>query len=97
MFILRLISILTILFASPAWATTYYIKNGGSNAAAGTSHATAWEDTTNYILCCLVMRFTFNVEIVGVVNKLRLAGTMPRLAHTIGMIQIHLTGTRFTF
>jgi hypothetical protein len=47
MFILRLISILTILFASPAWATTYYIKNGGNNASAGTSHATAWEDTTN--------------------------------------------------
>jgi parallel beta-helix repeat protein len=47
MFILRLISILTILFASPAWATTYYIKNGGNNALAGTSDATAWEDWTN--------------------------------------------------
>jgi hypothetical protein len=45
--ILRLISILILLTASPGWATTYYVKNGGNNASAGTSHATAWEDTTN--------------------------------------------------
>jgi len=29
--------------ASPSFAATYYVKNGGSDAAAGTSPATAWE------------------------------------------------------
>ncbi|OGC94620.1 MAG: hypothetical protein A2W25_09345 [candidate division Zixibacteria bacterium RBG_16_53_22] len=30
------------LFSGNGWATTYYVKNGGSDGAAGTSDATAW-------------------------------------------------------
>lgn len=33
---------LLILLAAPSWAATYYVKNGGSDGAAGTSDGTAW-------------------------------------------------------
>jgi len=38
----RLLALL-ILLAAPAWAATYYVKNGGSDAATGLSDALAWE------------------------------------------------------
>jgi hypothetical protein len=43
MFILRLISLLIILFATPAWAVDYYVRNGGNDSNDGTSHTDAWQ------------------------------------------------------
>ncbi len=41
--ILFSIFISILLFASQGWATTYYVKNGGSDAADGLSDANAWQ------------------------------------------------------
>jgi len=38
----RLLALL-ILIAAPAWAASYYVKNGGSDAADGLSDGNAWE------------------------------------------------------
>lgn len=41
----KLLIILVLLIAFPAWSATYYIKTGGNDASAGTSDETAWATT----------------------------------------------------
>jgi hypothetical protein len=43
---MRKLLALLILLAAPAWAATYYVKNGGSDAASGLSDELAWETIT---------------------------------------------------
>lgn len=40
---MKLLLIFVLLMALPASATDYFVKNGGNDASAGTSDATAWE------------------------------------------------------
>jgi hypothetical protein len=47
-----ILSILFLLITHTAWATTYYIKTGGNDGAAGTSEATAWASLSKINSAC---------------------------------------------